>query len=196
MLLSDKNPLENVTKTSYLLELITSWDRFATHNWLQSGGVLVEHLQVFKKFRVHTTREIFKNLFGWGKNSSTTHTSGSFSLIGYRSPALHHWGTVMGELIWSMPFCLYECHVNVSAIVCDYVLDEHYQILIKLLKCIECPPAQTMRMSSIWYLHQPRESQYACPARKPGRPHSGSCPQFRRLISPICPDSTQLHVCT
>ena len=45
MLLSDKNPLENVTKTSYPLELITSWDRFATHNWLQSGGVLVEQVQ-------------------------------------------------------------------------------------------------------------------------------------------------------
>ena len=55
----------------------------------------------------------------------------------------------MGELIWSMPFCLYECHVNASSTVCDYVVDEHYQILIKLLKCMECPPAQTMRMSSI-----------------------------------------------
>ena len=146
-------------------------------------------------FRVHTTREIFKNLFGWGGGGGTvpsTHTSGSFSLIGYRSPALYLWGTGYGELIWSMPFCLYECHVNASAIVCDYVLDEHYQILIKLLKCIECPPAQTMRMSSIWYPHQPRESQYGCPARKPGRPLSGSCPKLLRLFNPICRDSTQL----
>ena len=147
MLLSDKNPLENVTKPSYPLELITRL------------GIGLPHTTDFKvvgswsnmyNFRVHTTtREIFKNLFGWGGNSSTTHTSGSFSLIGYISPALHLWGTGYGELIWSMPFCLYECHVNASAIVCEYVLDEHYQILIKLLKCIECPPAQTMRMSSI-----------------------------------------------
>ena len=117
MLLSDKNPLENVTKPSYPLELITSWDIGLPHT---TDFKVVGSWSNMYNFRVHTTREIFKNLFGGGENSSTTHTSGSFSLIGYRSPALHLWGTGYGELIWSMPFCLYECHVNASAIVCDY----------------------------------------------------------------------------
>ena len=176
MLLSDKSPLENVTKTSYPLELITSWDMFAAHNWLQRGGVLVEHVHVehvhvFKKFRVHTTREIFKNLLSWGTKQFHTHTSGSFSLIGYISAALHHWAQ-----LWASSSG--ECHSAYNMNV--------------MLKCIECPPAQTMRMSSIWYPHQPRESQYACPVRK----HSGSCPKLLRLFSPICRDSTQLHVCT